>query len=69
MTKPLTFRMPSPVPLNTKCSVVAGWWIRLNMNALVRLYTSYPAKDKDEFIPFAESLFVTDRGAIEPELN
>lgn len=69
-TRVLTLRIPSPVPLGTQSVIVFNWWIRLHKQALTDLYSIYVGQGgKDEFIPFMESLFVTDRAAIEPELN
>lgn len=66
----LTFRMPTPVPLQTGCPIVCNYWLRLNINAITNLYSLYVSRGgKDEFIPFVHSLFVTDRGVIDFDLN
>jgi len=66
----LTFRMPTPVPLQTGCKYAFDLWFRINMNQLARLYLDYcKLFPCDDFAGFAESMFMTDRSICEPELN
>ena len=66
----LTFRMPTPVPLDTQNKYALDLWLRINMNQLVRLYQEYCKTNKDDdFAGFAESMFTSDRSICEPELN
>ena len=54
----LTFRMPTPVPLETECKHAFNLWFRMHKNYLARLYSSY--KGPDEFIEFGESMCTED---------
>jgi len=66
----LTFRMPTPVPLQTGCKYAFDLWFRINMNQLARLFLDYCKTNKDDdFAGFAESMFLADRSICEPELN
>lgn len=63
----LTFRMPTQIPLGTQCKHAFDFWVRLHINRLIALYSL--SGHVDEFVPWCESLFVTDRGIVEPHLN
>lgn len=72
MNKPLvlTFRCPTPIPLDTQNKYAFDTWFRINLNQLVRLYTEFCKTNKDDsFTEYAESMFTSDRSIVNPELN
>lgn len=72
----LTFRMPPPIPLGSKCKAVCDFWVRMHLNKLVHLYTLYGSfcqgkghEPNESFIEFSWRLFNSDRAVVNHELN